>query len=651
MVLATAHPAAIMSRVAMGGVGTAAPASVPMPLRQAAGLAGVKARDAAAEKKALEAPEIDAILNGADPSTTEKVLQGAEGLGWKAINMEFFPALAAMGLGSVVKGADWLRGKKVPFTDVKLFPGALSTEKPGWFSKAASALHVPSRVMQSTTLGELGSPSTLKSNIAQAWKDRGMTAADFENTKDARLAEVAKGTEALLKAGEGAPGKGGLRFATTHATTLGNSVQRGVNTANRWMGHPLTRMQAMAQNRAGTLLVEKAAPAVGELEKMLHNPLLRQHLPAEALQEAHGAIHGLRPLLSRNTSALAATRVAEGGQAVNSAMEGLRRAAGEVKNLPDGFHAALKAAEKQAATVAKQTAKAGKWFGRFDGWRGIGSAIANAPKALRAMPVSHGLMGAAFLAGGAAQLAGTLHHRSQDKAGLSRLEADMAGLPEGPLKQEMAEKVHDAAKGSLRHAMLKGAVDVGTTALSLRMVRGGLSAMLPLMGLQMIGGTAADTLTSRDNLPHVYDFLSKAHEKGQRLTPAHYASLVSMALPKHLDHIKTDNATLQAVVEQYSTAQMSPKQVLADIASGQFDTRAAAAKQAHEQAAKAAAKVPAPGTVVGTHTQALAARNGTLPAAKLPEAVAPATVVPGAQVAAMAHEGTLGHAAGLAVGA
>lgn len=653
MVLPAAHPAAIMHRVAMGGVGTVAPAT--MPMRQAAALSGVTARDAAADKKALEAPEMEAIISGADPSGTEKALQGAEGLGWKIMNAEFLPAMAAMALGGVVKAADWARGKKIPGTEVKLFPGALSTEKPGWLTKAANALHVPSRVMQSTTLGDLGSPSTLKNNITQAWKTRAESGKAFEEAKNARLAEAAERTEALLKAGESAPGKG-LRFATTHATTLGNTVQRGINVANRMTGRPLTRLQAMAQSRAGTLLVDKAAPAIGELEKMLQNPLLRQHLPEETLREAHGAVSGLKPLLSRNTSALAAARVAEGGQAVNSAVGALRRALGEVQNPPQGLADTLKAAEKHAATVAKQTAKAGKWFGRFDGWRGIGTAISNAPKALRSMPLSHGLMGAAFLAGGAAQLAGTLHHRSQDKAGLSRLEEDLRGLPDNPLKQELVEKMQGAAKGSLRHALVKGAVDVGTTALSLRMVKGGISAMLPLMGLQMFGGTAADTVTARDPFPMAYDFLSKAHAKGQRLTAAHYSGLVGMALTKHLEHVSKDNATLQAVAEQYAAEQMSPKQVLADIVSGQFDARAAAVKQAREQAAKVEpkAETPAPGTVVGKHTQALAARAAAPQMVKQPEAVTAAAspaVVPGAQVAAMAHEGTLGHTAGLAVGA
>jgi hypothetical protein len=386
-------------------------------------------------------------------------------------------------------------------------------------------------------------------------------------------------------------------------------------------------------------------------------------IPASHAARLSDSVRALTPLVGTAGHGLASANIKHKVGELRAAVQELSEHVAGIKNPSPSLTATVNALQSRAATVAKATGKAESWFTRATGWQNLGTSIAKMPEALKKVPLSQGLMAGAFVAMGAAAAAKTLRQRHEDKIGVANLASDLQGLPDTPLSREMREVISHANKASGRYAMLNGAINAASTGLSLRMLKGGgLMAMVPVIGVQMLGTTASEIVFPRNSFPHVYHALSEAHAKGQKLTTAHYASLLGMALPNHLKDVSMDGALMQAVCQQYMDGNFSPKQLLQDVAMGGLDTRAAAIKQQ-----MSAPKAPAPAStavapaaaepkpVVGKFTQAVTGQAPTVVVAK----PAPATVtampdasaaIPTAQVGAMLHEGRLGQAAAVAVG-
>lgn len=603
-----------------------------------------------AQGKPEVAPDVEVLQEQGTPSTAEKVFGTVESTGWNIVNLEFFPMIAAGVLGGVVGAGDWIR-KKTGY-------GVSSAEKPGVVTKLANLLKLPSRVMGATTIGDLASPSTLSENVKTAWNNRAMANDAFETLRAEKLAARAIPASTLPAS---------LTFAGNVSTRIGNLVQEAVHVVDRIPGSPLTRLQKLFEGRAQAKLVG-AAESLDNLHSVLATS--GRVLPEAHIANIRTAIADLKPLLTPQTTALAAGTLADRATALSKSLEGLKGYVKEMANVPSGLTQTVNALEANAASVAKNITKSAGWLERATGWRSIGSGIASLPAKLKGMPLSTGLMGTAFLAMGAAAAAKTLREHSEDKQGAHRLQQDLQGLPDSPLAAEMREAMAGAASKSRNHALMQGAVNVATTGLSMRMLKGGgMMAMLPMIGAQMFGGTAAEILTPRDQFPHLYNELSNAHAKGQQLTTQHYSALLGMALPNHLKDVSMDGALMHAVTQQYAQAKFSPQQVLQDVATGGFDQRAAQLKQQMQaQAAKpaaaapAAAEAPAPEAtaeakpVVGKFTQAVAghghhhAHGKHAPVAMAaPVNDSSPSAVPTMHVGGIAHEGRVGQVAAVAV--
>lgn len=615
--------------------------------------ATLPAAAAAAQSSAPKvAADIEQLANGAAPSTAEKVASTAEKGFWNLVNLEFFPAMAAMGLGAVIKAGDWVRSKTGW--------GVSSEVKPGILSKTVGLLKVPQRLMQATPLGDLFSPSTLRETAKHVWSTRDQTTKAFDEWRDAKMAKSAAEVEEALKA---TTGRGGaLRFATTHATNLGNVAQKAADKLHEHTGFfkPWEKLNAFRTNAN----MGKATIALTELEGVLGKEAQHLHsLPSDQMRGLRSAIRELNPMLNQATSSVAVPNLTQKTEALTEALKKIRGHVDSIPNAPKELSATVQALESHAERTVKMAGKAGTWLQRGAAWKGLGTAIGAIPKAIRGMPLSSGLMAGAFLAMGAGALAKTIHERSVDKAGLRHLENDMQGLPEGPLLNELRETLKAASTHSRQHATMKEGVDVATGALSMKMLSGGgMAAMMPMMVAQMFGGAAVDAVVPRDQFAAVYDGVAEAHKKGEKLTASHYGALLFMALPKHLAHIRSDGPLMREVVEDYAKAQISPKELLQEIASGHFDARAAAIKERTAAAmAKATAK-ETPATVTNHPSPAPSALNGTpthnLTAYPVVAAIQTPTPLstlaahdpaPSHKVAAMAHDGRLAHAAGIAV--
>lgn len=515
-----------------------------------------------------------------------------------------FDFVVAMGLGAVTgglgKGLSWV-GEK---TGVKAI-GSVG----GWFGRRSDNLQAPSKFMKGITVDE--GLSRVSSDL------HGKTAQWFgaESAVAKGMGQVAEGAEKA----QGAINRTTGTVFRTATTTLGNAVER--------VDAPMHGMAGFRQRRAErhhTTLKGRLDEARTMLEK--HGAALRggaksaeAGVHVDAIRNGFNELHGM--MQASVPSAEAAQKAESLLARVRDSYADLHKLHAEDKTLK----VARKEVNKALSGLHKPMAGLSRNAQKSAFWQDVPGAIRRLPESMGKLDMHQAAFNSAITVGTLAEGAHTAFSIKHDFRILKRMIAAVEGKKESEIStlHALTGDVPPVIKEARHHFFGKHGPEAIAETLAagfnLTFMKKGGAGMASMAGL-MLAPMAGQALADKSPMLEMYDALEKLQAAGKPLNAGMYAEFIATSYKK-AEELGMRNRLVQALGKEYEEAKASAGDVLAEIASGKIDQRAAALEQKFTEQDKASvAQAPAAEKEApGAHSaKVLQARAGASAAPQAP---------------------------------